>query len=47
VVFKVRTPAGEVSIDVPEHYRVRFDAGLTMSLEQILGPGSVRACYAA
>ncbi len=47
VVFKVRTPAGEVAIDVPEHYRVRFDNGLTASLEQILGPGSVRACYAA
>lgn len=47
VVFKVRTPAGEVSIDAPEHYRVRFDNGLTASLEQILGPGSVRAQYAA
>jgi hypothetical protein len=47
VVFRVRTPAGEVAIDVPEHYRVRYDHGLASSLEQILGPGSVRARYAA
>jgi hypothetical protein len=47
VTFRVRTPEGSVAIDAPEHYRVRFDNGLTSSIEAILGPGSVRAHYAA